>query len=352
MLGIDSRAARAAWTVFLVALLLAIIYYVRKVLLVFVLSILFAYLLSPIVNLVDRFLPRKWSRNYSLAVVYCLFIGVLVLLGIVVGNTVAREASNLASAFPNFVKNVESNLQAPGPPWLAPAKRYALSQVQEHAQGIGAAMVPLVQKASAHLLELIGSVVTIVLIPILGFFFLKDGKELKDSVVAVMREDRRALWEDIFDDVHILLGQFIRALLILGLATFTVYSLFFTIAGVSYGVLLATIAGCLEVIPLFGPLAAAAIIVLVAAFTGYNHVVVILIFLGAYRVFQDYILNPHLMGAEVALHPLLIIFGALAGEELGGIPGMFLSVPILATLRVIYVRIRKARVATCTTVPS
>jgi predicted PurR-regulated permease PerM len=51
------------------------------------------------------------------------------------------------------------------------------------------------------------------------------------------------------------------------------------------------------------------------------------------------------MSSGIALHPLLVIFGALAGEELAGIPGMFLSVPVMATLRVLYLRIKKARLA-------
>ncbi|MGA2435798.1 MAG: AI-2E family transporter [Bryobacteraceae bacterium] len=345
MLGFDLRAARAAWTVFLVALALIAVYYVRRILLIFVLSILFAYLLSPIVNLVNRFLPGKRSRTFSLAAVYCVFIGLLVLLGVLVGNTVAREASNLATGLPEFVKNLEDRLQSPGPPLLAPAKRFALDRIQEHAQSFSTVAIPLIQQASAHLLGLLGNAVTIILIPIFGFFFLKDGEELKGSVLAMVSPEHRAVWEDIFGDVHILLGQFIRALALLGAATFCVYSAFFTIAGVAYGVLLAAIAGALEVIPWFGPLTAAAIVILVAAFTGYNHIVLLLIFLGAYRVFQDYILSPRLMGSQMALHPLLMIFCALAGGELGGIPGMFLSVPILAILRVIYVRIRKSRAA-------
>jgi predicted PurR-regulated permease PerM len=53
---------------------------------------------------------------------------------------------------------------------------------------------------------------------------------------------------------------------------------------------------------------------------------------------QDYVLQPYLMSSGVALHPLLVIFGVLAGEQVGGVPGMFLSIPVLATLRVIYVR--------------
>jgi predicted PurR-regulated permease PerM len=186
-------------------------------------------------------------------------------------------------------------------------------------------------------------VLFVVLIPILGFFFLKDGHELREQVLGLVKAERRPMWEDIVSDVHALLGQFIRALVLLALATFTACSIFFASIGLPYALLLATVAGALEVIPVVGPLVGAVTIVLVAAFSGFGHVLVILAFLAAYRIFQDYILSPHLMSSGVALHPLLVIFGALSGEALAGIPGMFLSVPVLATLRVIYVRIRKAR---------
>ena len=61
------------------------------------------------------------------------------------------------------------------------------------------------------------------------------------------------------------------------------------------------------------------------------------------RLFQDYVLQPHLMSAGVALHPLWVIFAVLAGEQVAGVAGMFLSIPVLATLRVVVVRVRKSR---------
>jgi len=53
------------------------------------------------------------------------------------------------------------------------------------------------------------------------------------------------------------------------------------------------------------------------------------------RVFQDYVLNPFLMSSGVEIHPVLVLFGVLAGDQLGGIPGMFYSVPVLAILKVV-----------------
>jgi predicted PurR-regulated permease PerM len=156
---------------------------------------------------------------------------------------------------------------------------------------------------------------------------------------------RRALWEDIVADLHVLLGQFIRATVLLSLATLTVDTIAFTIIGLPYAVLLACMAALFEFIPVVGPLTASVTIVLVTAFSGAAPVFVIVGFLLVYRIFQDYVLSPHLMSAGVALHPLLVIFGALAGEEVAGVPGMFLAVPVLAALRVVYFRIRKARQA-------
>lgn len=346
MLGIEPRAARAAWTVLLVGLFLAALYYTRAVLLVFVLAVLFAYLISPVVDLVERSVLRRFSRTWSLALVYTLLIAALATVGTLVGNRAAREASAFAQRFPALVAQVEQSLEtASGPAWLQPVKQYALTEVRARAQDFGQAVLPLVQEATLRLASLVSSVITIVLIPILGFFFLKDGPELRAGIVRAAPEERRPMVEAILADIHVTLGQFIRALVILSAATFAFYGIFFLAIGVPYAVLLATVAAALEFIPVFGPLTASILIVLVALFTGFGHALLIIGFLAGYRLFQDYILTPHLMSSGVALHPLLVIFGALAGEEIGGIPGMFLAIPVMATLRIIYVRASRPRAA-------
>jgi len=101
--------------------------------------------------------------------------------------------------------------------------------------------------------------------------------------------------------------------------------------------------GLLEFIPMLGPLTAGILIVIVSAVSG-SHVLGVIIFLLAYRMFQDYVLSPHLMGQGVELHPLLVLFGVFAGAEVAGIAGTFLSVPVLALVRILYLRFRKARV--------
>ena len=66
------------------------------------------------------------------------------------------------------------------------------------------------------------------------------------------------------------------------------------------------------------------------------------IFLLVYRVIQDYVISPKLMGSGVELHPLLVLFGVFAGAEVAGIGGTFLSVPILALVRILYIHLSKS----------
>src|SRR5258707_14769989 len=94
---------------------------------------------------------------------------------------------------------------------------------------------------------------------------------------------------------------------------------------------------------MIGPLTASIVILLVAGFSSYPHGWALAAFLGAYRIFQDYVLSPHLMSTGMELHPLLVVFGVFAGEQIAGIPGAFLSVPVMAVLRVVYSRLDRAR---------
>src|SRR5690349_23455734 len=92
MLGIDRPAARYVWTAAVILLLLVALYLIRKTLFVFIVALLFAYLLSPLVDLLDRFLPISRTRTPALVVAYLIVIGGLVLGAIILGSRIADEA--------------------------------------------------------------------------------------------------------------------------------------------------------------------------------------------------------------------------------------------------------------------
>jgi predicted PurR-regulated permease PerM len=344
MLGIDPKAARATWTVILVVLLCLVVYSIRQTLFIFVVALLFAYLLLPIVDFIDRVLPMRGSRTPALAIVYALLVTVLILSGIEIGSRVTQQSKNLAQKISDYLKPEQAqNLPLPQP--FKPMGDRILSglraEVQQHYQQI----LETLPQTALRAVGAAANVVFIVVVPILSFFFLKDGRALQRYVVAQVEDalDRSVLRE-IAVDLNLLLAGYMRALVLLGLAASLTYGAFFAIMGVPYAVLLAVIAFPMEFIPMLGPLVSTGIILLVAAFSGFHHMLVLVAFLAVYRIIQDYVISPFLMSAGMELHPLLVIFGVFAGEQMAGIPGAFLSVPAMAVLRMLYYRLERARV--------
>ncbi len=343
MFGIDTRAARAVWTVVLMALVIATLYLVRGTLFIFIIAVLLAYLLAPLVGLVDRLTPQRVPRVISLTVVYVALLAMIGFGAAMVGSRAVPEASELAGQVPHWMKSAGSLADFAVPSWLEPWKDRIIAVVQRELKASAGQVVPLLGQIGKGVLSLIGSLTFLVLVPILSFFFLKDGRRIRDSILGQFAGNERfTLVSEVLADVNVLLVQYMRALTILAVATLVVYGAFFLAIGLPYAFLLATVAGLLEFIPMIGPLSAAVGILLVAILSGHGNMVLwILIFMGGYRIFQDYVLQPFLMSKGVELHPLWVIFGVLAGGQLGGVPGMFLSIPVLAILRVIYVRILK-----------
>ena len=96
----------------------------------------------------------------------------------------------------------------------------------------------------------------------------------------------------------------------------------------------------MEFIPVVGPLVAALLIIGVALLMSYPHWLVLLVFLGGWRMVQDYVISPRIMGRSMELHPLAAIFGVLAGGEIAGVLGIYLSIPVMASLRIVWRRWR------------
>ncbi len=336
MLGLDRKAAKYAWTVVCVLLVAGLVYRIRETLFIFVVALLFAYLLWPLVKLLDHRLPGK-SRVPALALVYLTLVGVLIVVGIAVGSRVVQQANALAAKLPELLTEVHP----PGASEVLPAdtseKAKIITTVQHQLAQHSRELLGLLPKAALGIVTRAGSLIFIVLVPILSFFILKDGRNIRDSVLASLAEgSRRDTVERIVMDVHVLLALYMRALVLLGLVASITYGIFFTIIGIPYGILLAAVDFPLEFIPMVGPLAGASIVLLVAGLSGSSHLLLLFVFLVGFRFFQDYVISPHLLSSGMKMHPLLVIFGVLAGGSIAGVAGSFLSVPVLAILRIVY----------------
>ena len=301
ILGVDSRAARYTWSSILVLLLVLCVYTIRGTLFLFAVSLLFAYLLYPLVDIINRFVPSR-TRTPALAIVYLLLVALLVFVGIEIGSKVTEQANSLAQLTPEFIRKMEQPVNAPIPGALRSIKETVSNAIRTQLRQHSDDITKFLPKIGLEVLAYSKNLIFLVIVPILSFFILKDGRNIRDEFLALIEKGRpRDLMEDILADIHVLLLQYMRALLILCGATFVAFSVVFSIMGVPYALLLASVAFPLEFIPVVGPLVAAAIVIAVVAFSGFPHLLWVIVFLGCYRIFQDYVLSPNLMSAGDAL---------------------------------------------------
>ena len=339
MLGFDVGTARKVWTAFLIALLLFIIYTASSTLLVVVFAVFFSYLVYPMVDLVERIRPRRVPRVASIAVVFIIVVAVIAVAGSIFGVQLQDQATHLFSQLPALMKSDVPN-RLPLPHFLEPLRERIVDFIRSQIETGSDKAVPMARSVGLGVVHAASNLIYLVLIPILSFLLIKEGPQMRDSCLALMPQGHRTLWSEIVTDLNVLLSKYVRALLFLSLATLISYGVAFTLLGVPYAFLLAVSAGLLEFVPFAGPLGAVAITLVVAVFSGYPHLLWLLIFIAIYRMFQDYVLNPYLMSEGVEVSPFLVIVGLLAGDQLGGVAGIFLAVPVIAMLKIILGRAR------------
>lgn len=340
MLGIDARAARITWTVVVTLILLWVVYQIRETIFLFIAALLFAYLLWPLVDYLDRRLPGR-SRAPALILVYSLLVLALIILGIEVVSRVVRDANVLAARIPAFLDSLKKagSHTEHGRDLAAWAGSLAASYLKSIAGAL--------PKAGLKILFLARDLIFFVLVPVLAFFFLKEGRAIRTPVVRLLGSGnpaRQELLESVAGDLDLLLGRYMRALVTLAAIAFCCYGIFLALMKIHYAILLAAVGGPLEFIPMIGPFVAFILILLAAGLTAPYKLIWTFLFLIVFRLSQDYFVSPKIMSKQIKLHPLLVILGVLAGGEIAGVAGAFLSVPIMATLRVIYIHLMGRRI--------
>ena len=338
MAVIDARAARVLTTTLLFALGLGFLFVARHTLIAFLFAILFAYLVDPAVSGLERWTR---SRGLAIAIIYLLIAGLLVTFFFFVGPRIGHEAQRLTQALPKMLDQISSGNIAVTigveHGWSLPSIHTAQEFLANHRDDL----LKIAQDVGIRIAEVAKNSWLLVVIPILAVFFLKGGRGFAESASSLVQtKPQREFLEGVRNDLNEMLALFIRAQLTLALFSFVVYGSFMAIMKVPYALMLATAGGFMEFIPVVGPLVAAALILLVALLTSYSHWLILLAFLGVWRLVQDYVIAPRIMGRSVELHPLAALFGVLAGGEIAGVLGVYLSIPVMASLRIVWRRWR------------
>jgi len=330
----DSRTAKILLTILAFALVLAIVYVARAVIIVFAFAILFAYLIDPVVRFLQRHsLFFKNLRGPHVVEAYLAFLGVILLLAYCLAPQVQRNGARLLNTLPSIAERVSTgqiaNDLGTNFGWTDTQSDRVKTFLQQHRSMIESSVEQISRFASTVLAG-------ILVIPILAIFFLSDGENLANQILHLVSTKRNyTAMRSLASELHSMLQHYIRAKVTLGGLSLLYCVVTMLILGFPHPVALAVLAGLLEFIPVAGWIAAAATI-LSAGALAHAHWIWMLSLLCLWRILMDYWIAPRVMGHELEIHPLLAIFTLMVGGAVGGIIGIYLSVPLAATLRVVY----------------
>jgi predicted PurR-regulated permease PerM len=305
-----------------------------------VLSVFFAYLIEPLIQLIrrpfenagrDKYMPR----TLAIATAYLLVFSVLGITIALLTPIVAEQVEQLSINLPIYASSIQESFRDLSTRY----ERYQIpeavqQQINEKATGLAGAVGT---EVSDFFIASVFYIPWLILVPILAFFFLKDANLFRVSLLRIFPSgDWRARIESVMSDVNETLAAYTRAQLISCILIGTICTVGFYIIGLDYAVLLGVLAGILEFIPIIGPITIAITSIVAASLESTWQAIYVLIFLGVLRILQDYVFYPRIIREGVHLHPLAIILSVLAGEQVAGIPGVFLSIPVMALLTVVY----------------
>jgi predicted PurR-regulated permease PerM len=330
----DRRTVNVLCTILLFTVVLAIVYVARGVLVIFTFAILFAYLIDPVVRFLLRHsLIFRNLRGPHVAEAY-LFLLILIPLTIhFVAPGSLGKTTRVVKQMPALVADISTGEIATqlgtkyG--WSEPQQQRLKSLLVQHQGDIEG----LARGWERHAFSALAG---LVVVPILAIFFLSDGANMVDSLIRLLAtSDNLEELRSLAGELNSMLHHYIRAKVTLAGLSLVFFSLATLLLGFPHFLALGLLAGVLEFIPVAGWMISAVTIISIGAMT-HAHWIWMAALVALWRMLMDYGISPRVMGHELEIHPLLAIFAVMVGGAIGGIVGIYLSVPFVAMLRVLW----------------
>jgi putative permease len=314
-------------TLAIVAFLVAISHIVKLI----IIAALLAYVLDPLASFFESRGMSRTKATISIFLLLIVVVGISYVLLLPVlseeinalkGGFSSEKAELVISRFENFLV---SNLS-----FLGVKELNLLSRMHGITSRIGDWMF-------THVLDAASIIVSIILIPFIVFFLMKDGRKFKKEFVSIVPNRYFEFSLYLLHKINIQVGNYLRGQ-VLDATLVGILSIgALWLLGVKYFLLIGVFAGIANIIPYFGPITGATIAIIVsilqtADFHLASYVIVAFIII---KLLDDTIILPMVMSKSVHISPLTVLLAIMIGGKLFGILGMLLSIPVAGFIKVI-----------------
>ncbi|WP_227551449.1 AI-2E family transporter [Metabacillus sediminilitoris] len=309
----------------------------KTVLLPIIMAAVFYYLLNPIVNYLEKL---KVKRVYSILLLYILIIGLISILIVSVIPFLREQVMSLVQKFPQYARDVEALIeQIVGSKFVYEAQKTLNIDVADLANNISTQVTKLVNNTWTGIGTFVGVVkdflLALIILPFILFYLLKDGMKLPSYILKFLPIPLRSQSFEVMKEINSSISLYIRGQIIVSFCIGILMFIGFLIIGLEYASLLALIAAFTSVVPYLGPAIAITPALIIAIVTSPIMLLKLIIVWTVVQLIEGKFISPQIMGRNLHIHPITIIFVILTAGNLFGVKGVILAVPGYAILKVI-----------------
>ena len=328
----------AFWIVLLV-LLLAAVWWLRDVMLPFVAGMGLAYLLDPVTTRLERLgIKRGIAAVLTISVVVLSLVLLILLIAPIIGSQLA----GLVADIPDYVRRLQNWFTDPARPWagrlmgngVSAADRVA-GELATQGAAIATGFLSSVWTGGAAVISILS---LLIVTPVVAFYFLVDWSRIVNKAERLIPRPDQPTVRQLAREIDAAVAGFVRGQAMVCLILGVFYAVALSLVGLKFGLLIGLVAGLISFIPYVGTLTGLVLSVGVAISQFWPEWTWIAVVAGIFFVGQfieDYVLIPKLVGENIGLHPLWIMFALFAFGYLFGFIGLLIAVPVAAALGVI-----------------
>jgi predicted PurR-regulated permease PerM len=307
----------------LLILMVIFLYVLKDVIIIFLFALVIASGISPFANWLDQ---KGFPRIIGVLILYLLILGLSIFVLSLVVPYVYGDISNLTGSLPKVVEQVSNSLQ--NAQNSSPQYLDFLSEIQNILNSLSGYLQQASQSILGLVVSIFGGVFSFIAILIISFYLSVTRKGIESFLGSVVPEKYENYVLSLWKRAEHKVGKWLQGQLLLGLIVGLMCYIGLSLLGIRYALVLSLLIMVLELVPMVGPVIAAIPAVFLAFLQEPSlglWVIVLYIFV---QQLENHVLVPLILGKTLGLNPVVVIIALLIGQQLAGIPGMVLAVPI------------------------
>ena len=318
-------------------LFIPIIDFLSVVMLPVILSGLLFYLLNPLVDFMEKY---KINRVLAISIIFVI-IAVLLIIGLAVAiPNLQRQVVIFAQNVPSYLEDADRVIDDLVTKRLPDDFRPQLEQVLANFSTQATAWASNISSKAVNWVSALISgtsqvIVALIIMPFMLFYLLRDGKGLRDYITQFLPNKLREPVGKVLSDVNQQLANYVRGQITVAVIVAIMFIIFFKIIGLRYAVALGVTAGVLNLVPYLGSFLAMIPALVLGLIAGPVMLLKVIIVFIVEQTIEGRFVSPLILGSQLNIHPITILFVLLTSGSMFGIWGVLLGIPIYASAKVV-----------------